>query len=567
MAVSSLAINLIARTRVFDRKIKKSRGHVRSFGTTAQRVTSRLKGLLVGALAAAGVTGLGFLIRRTMASIDETSKLARALDISTEALIGFGHAAAIEGVAVEGLNKGLQMMVRRLAESTTGVGEAKYGLNILRMEAEDLLALGTEKAFIAIAEGIRKIPDAATKAYVAYTLFGRSGQNLVNVLNLGARGLAENRREAIRLGIAYSGIDAKKVEEANDAIERLKRMFQGVANLLVIKIAPTIDRIVTGIVDWGTRGEGLKANLLNVFESISLGMYGVGDSFIDASIKWNAFVQTLLEGKIILKTLIPAWGLIAGIEEDLKRLKQLKRELVDLVNKSNKYKRNIRDAFAVLREDAGGKWQPKVDTKVFEAAMGKLETAQANYQREIDQFDVAPIERALQDLQALGDALDPIGLKIFNIEFEKTAKLARELAALQMGKETKVAATRAAEDAQDWAQGLIERTRSPIAKLADDMKKLMGVYEKGLIDQEQFLATGNVLAREHARLRSQAASKLIGGRRADAMELRPMLVSVRGLSMEGGRDLMLNETKTQTEILKSIDAGIRDEARYQHIRN
>lgn len=58
-------------------------------------------------------------------------------------------------------------------------------------------------------------------------LFGRSGREMIPLLNQGAGGLREMAREARELGIVVSESFSRRAENFNDNLRRLKAALQG----------------------------------------------------------------------------------------------------------------------------------------------------------------------------------------------------------------------------------------------------------------------------------------------------------------------------------------------------
>ncbi|MBL7152072.1 MAG: hypothetical protein ISS79_00005 [Phycisphaerae bacterium] len=129
---------------------------------------------------------------------------------------------------------------------------------------------GTAEAFLRTAEAISKIPDAAEQATAAYSMFGRQGTQLLVMLQQGRGGIEAMAKEAEKLGLVFSRVDAAKVEAANDALTRLKALITGALRQSVIQLSPYIESLVTSLVDTATAGEGMGSKIINVFESISL---------------------------------------------------------------------------------------------------------------------------------------------------------------------------------------------------------------------------------------------------------------------------------------------------------
>ncbi len=80
------------------------------------------------------------------------------------------------------------------------------------------------------------IHNPTERATAAIELFGKSGQSLLPLLMQGSEGIAAAQREAEKLGLSFSRIDAHQVEQANEAIVRLKAVFTGIGNQLAIQL-------------------------------------------------------------------------------------------------------------------------------------------------------------------------------------------------------------------------------------------------------------------------------------------------------------------------------------------
>ena len=214
-----------------------------------------------------------------MENIDATGKLATNLGITTEKLIGLRHAANIAGVDAAALDKSLAMFVRRLGEVKMGTGEAKQGLELLGLKADDLINKSPAESLGVVADKINQLENAAMKGQAAYLLFGRSGQQLLNMFASGSEGLAAMQKEAERLGLTFSIIDYAKVAAANDAFARLKAVITGVAQSLTIELAPILEAVSVKLVDMSTKGESAGERMRAVFAKVGRTLAIIGDIF------------------------------------------------------------------------------------------------------------------------------------------------------------------------------------------------------------------------------------------------------------------------------------------------
>ena len=296
MAVGNLIVNLIAKTSLFDRKMRGSRKSVRSMTASIERTQRTMRNMARGVIVLAGVGGLGLLIKRTMDSIDATAKLSDRLEIGTEDLVAIQHAAKIMGVETAGVNKALETMVRRLGEVRQGTGEAKKSLDLLGLSADEMATKSNVDNLKLIADRLQTLPTIADKAVAAYQIFGRQGQVMLNLLMQGGKGIEDMRKEADRLGITFSRLDAAKVEEANDAITRTKAAFKGMAQDVTIVLAPMIEGIANSITAWATSSESARDGILSSIEDMVSGIAEFGKQLDAIPIKWKAFQAGMAEG-------------------------------------------------------------------------------------------------------------------------------------------------------------------------------------------------------------------------------------------------------------------------------
>ncbi len=225
---------------------------MRGFQRDIRGTTQVLSGMLWSVIAMAGIGGLGYMIKQQMAAIDATAKLSDRIGMTTESLVSLQHAAKISGVETATLDKALEIFTRRLGEVAMGTGEAERALDALNLAAGDLSRLSPSEAISLIADRMNRLTTSADKAAVANYLFGRSGQQLLNLFAQGSSGIARLSREAQRLGLTFSRDMARKVEEANDALTRTKGAVTGLVTSLTIKLSPWIVNTSDQMTDWIT---------------------------------------------------------------------------------------------------------------------------------------------------------------------------------------------------------------------------------------------------------------------------------------------------------------------------
>jgi len=193
-------------------------------------IGTRLASAFAGAARAASDYALG-----VAKSIDETAKLAQRTGIAVEALQGFQVAADLSGVT--NLEGGLQRLTISLGDAANGSATAQKAFANIGLSVDDLMGMAPEDQFRAVAAAISQIPGQAAQAAAAMDLFGRTG---VELLPLFASNLEEVEARANRLGIVLSGDQTAAVEEMNDALDLVRKTFDGIIGQVTANLAPVV---------------------------------------------------------------------------------------------------------------------------------------------------------------------------------------------------------------------------------------------------------------------------------------------------------------------------------------
>jgi len=350
--ISNLYINLKANTSVFQKKMKKSGRTMNRFQKSANGISGSMKRMFIGITAAAGIGGLGLMLKSTMQNIDATGKLSKRIGIATEDLIGLRHAAELSGASAEGFDKSIEMFVRRLGEVKQGTGEAKEGLKAIGLKYQDLIDMNPAESFRVVADGINGLATAAERSVVAYQLFGRQGMKLLNMLEMGSEGLDKNQKMVEALNMTYSSADAKKVEDANDAVQRLRDAFGGLVKTIAVALSPTFrslaNRLTRAAVRFSKFASSVKGIIPVVAEAvIKMGKWALSLLLIQGAIKVvRGFIMGLVtayKALAIAKAMVLAMGgpasiaiLVGGLAAGALAVANMSAMIDDVVDKATK---------------------------------------------------------------------------------------------------------------------------------------------------------------------------------------------------------------------------------------
>ena len=201
-------------------------------------------------VAAVGVAGIGLLIRNSMKSLDAIGKMSRQLFISTEDLGAFRLAADLGGTSLEAFAKGVRTMGVGINDwLVKGTGIAKEAFEQLGITQEQVRATNGDlfAQFQLVADGLNELEGNVDKTAIAYKLFGGRNIELLTAIEGGAAGIQNIREEAEKFGLVLSSEMIKKVEDANDAIARVKLRITGLSDNITVVLAPAFELLANKI--------------------------------------------------------------------------------------------------------------------------------------------------------------------------------------------------------------------------------------------------------------------------------------------------------------------------------
>ena len=230
----SVTVNIGANIAKLVTGMDRAERRVKTFQKKAGRSMKLLSGVVAGALSARAFKGF---IDGQRQAIDALAKTADRVGVTTEQLSGLEHAAGLAGVNVGQLTTAMQYMQRRIGEATDGDKTAIDAFKTLGLEAEKLSTKGAYGSLLDVADAMAKVKNDATKTMAAQDIFGRSGMGMINVLGKGSDALKDSAKEVNRLGVAFSRVDAAKVEKMNDEFSRTQTALKGLGNQIAIEMA------------------------------------------------------------------------------------------------------------------------------------------------------------------------------------------------------------------------------------------------------------------------------------------------------------------------------------------
>ncbi len=198
------------------------------------------------------------MIKGTIEAADQLGKMSQKVGVSVEALSALKYSASLSDVSLEQLGIGLEKLSKNMLSTIQGTGNAQNAIDALGVSAKGGAAAAfsqlninveaskghlksSEQIFIEVADQFSHMRDGALKTALAMQIFGKSGAELIPLLNQGAEAIKAQRQEAERLGIVISSDMAKAAEGFNDNLKIMQSRVDGLKISLVSDMLPTLN--------------------------------------------------------------------------------------------------------------------------------------------------------------------------------------------------------------------------------------------------------------------------------------------------------------------------------------
>lgn len=202
-------------------------------------LTRSVSGGLGALVPAATVAGLGALGKRAIDAADNLNDLSKRTGVGVESLSKFGAAANDSGSSVDEVAKAMGKLARSVVDPASKANEALRSIGVSSTDASGKVR-SLDQIMLSVADVFAKMPDGAQKTALAMELFGKSGANLIPMLNEGSAALSQYSA-TIDTGMAQAA------DKFNDSINAIARSVAGPFNEAITALLPLITSTAQGI--------------------------------------------------------------------------------------------------------------------------------------------------------------------------------------------------------------------------------------------------------------------------------------------------------------------------------
>jgi hypothetical protein len=222
----------------------------------AKGVTGAMRGLtgaaggLSGALGAlAPLLSVAGLVGLAKGSLDAGNKmydLAQRTGVSVEALARFKKAAATSGTDIDAVSKALVKLSKGMLDAAAGSKQQMGAFKALGINIKDSSGQmkSADSVMLEIANRFKAMPDGVEKTALALKYFGKSGAEMIPMLNMGGDAID-------KLSVKMTTAFAEKANAYSDKLAMLSGKVGALGADLLIALLPALDKItdaVTGAV-------------------------------------------------------------------------------------------------------------------------------------------------------------------------------------------------------------------------------------------------------------------------------------------------------------------------------
>ncbi len=302
---------------------------LKRLGNSMQGVQGRVKNLRMAmsglnkTFATLGlILSAGAFVRMIKGSIDAADafgKLETQTGIAANTLQAYVNAGKLAGVEQATIEKGLRRLAQSMREADQGVATYKDAYDNLGISVRntDGTLKTNQQVLGEISDRFAQMEDGVTKTAIAMEIFGRSGAQMVNLLNDGKTSLEEFNFEVSErfaqnseyfndqmtaLGIKLQGFTMQMVDHLLPTLNNLAEMFSNITengadltlffksiNVVLKTLASTLFTVVAGFRFLGTTivqvskaaYKAAKFDFKGAFEELQIGLTDTKKQFED----------------------------------------------------------------------------------------------------------------------------------------------------------------------------------------------------------------------------------------------------------------------------------------------
>lgn len=219
----------------------------KSFGNMSKKVGKA--GIAVGTMAAAAGGAMFGFAKKTGEALDRVDKMSQRLGMSAESFQNWDFILSQSGVSIDQMQMGMKTLAQRAVQAADGVGKgaenfAQLGIDVKNANGE---MKGQTELFEEAITKLQGMESGMEKTALAQELFGRSGQELLPLLNSEAGSIEDLKARAEELGLVQSDEMVKAGAAFTDSVDETTRMLKSMGTEVAVNLLPIVNNFLVWI--------------------------------------------------------------------------------------------------------------------------------------------------------------------------------------------------------------------------------------------------------------------------------------------------------------------------------
>jgi hypothetical protein len=311
-SLGSLVVSLTAETAQFTSALSKASytaeknfKQISSFAKTA-----------AGSLAALyGASSIVGFVKNQIDAADALNDMAERTGIAVDELSKLKYAAQLSDVEVGTLQQGIIKLSKAMVDTSNNTGSARNAFAALGISVKntDGTLKTNSQVLNELSDGFSKYADGANKSALAIEIFGKSGAELIPLLNQGSDGLKAMGDELQILGGVITVEAARNAGIFNDNLDKLAVTGASFGRTIANQIMPYLNQLATEFLV-------AKANGLGFLDMLQMGL---------RSTDYQKQIESIDKS---IKEINSSWDnpLFGSKDKRIERLEKQKKAIIDL---------------------------------------------------------------------------------------------------------------------------------------------------------------------------------------------------------------------------------------------
>lgn len=261
-SLGQLTIDMLLKTGSLETDMGRA---ARAVDKNAKQIQRSIKNAVSGAVAEfAAVAGIGYSIQQAFVGFngaidaaDKVEELSARLGISAEKISEYRLAAKLTGTDIDALAGSIGKFSKSLTESLDPNSKQAKLFKSLGIEVTDAIGRlrAAEAVLPEVMDRFRALNNETLETAVAMEIFGKSGGELLEFLNLGSAGLSDMGARARELGGIIDGETAAAAAKFRDKTDELNLAVEGLYLQIAADLLPTLTELTGEFTDYAKDGQ------------------------------------------------------------------------------------------------------------------------------------------------------------------------------------------------------------------------------------------------------------------------------------------------------------------------